>query len=263
MRCTDSKLGCARSLGPISETYRRNGSLRRTDHNVVLPASVIAEAVAAGRCSLDQFPVSKRENGRRQKMWDKGHVVVPVTQRNIDRALARRSSHCTIAMAIQEAIPDARHVAVDLQCVRFTRKSKGGHLRYCFLTPHAARDIIVNTDQGLRDLIRPTVLRMRPAIISRAGKKRNEVPSNSELRGSGLTVNKTQLHLDEADVNPQLDQTNTRLTATGERNLDPDRQDGPARPWPLFHQDRGQVAPPSATSVSAPMSATLTKAASP
>jgi hypothetical protein len=138
-----------------------------------------------------------------------------------------------VALAVQEKIPDARHIAVDLQTIRFTRKG----LRYCFLTPHAAQDIIVATDQGRRDQLKPAVLRLRPAIISKVGKKRNHTPTDSELRGSGLTINKTQLHLDEPDMKPQ------RLTQDGQRNLDVDRLDGPAAPAPDLHNSQG-IAPP-------------------
>jgi hypothetical protein len=60
-------------------------------------------------------------------MWNaSGWVVVPVTQEHIDGAMARNSSHCATAVAIQQAIPDARRVAVDLQTIRFTHKN----LRY-------------------------------------------------------------------------------------------------------------------------------------
>jgi hypothetical protein len=85
------------------------------------------------------------------------------------------------ALAIQKAIPDARHICVDLQTIRWTRKG----LRYVFLTPHVAQDNIIRFDQGQRDQIQPFTLRMRPAVISRAGKRRRETPSDGELRGRG------------------------------------------------------------------------------
>jgi hypothetical protein len=122
------------------------------------------------------------------------------------------------ALAIRKAIPDARHICVDLQTIRWTRKG----LRYVFLTPHICQDNIIAFDQGERAAIKPFELRMRPAYIAKAGKKRRECPSNAELRGSGLTVNPVQLHIGADDVAnaPQ------RYTASGERNLDPERSDG-------------------------------------
>ena len=152
-------------------------------------------------------------------IWDRnGYITIPVTQEHIDASLARNSSHCMTALAIQKAIPDARHICVDLQTIRWTRKG----LRYVFLTPHVAQDRIIAFDQGERAAIQPFTLRMRPAQISRAGKKRPETPSDGELRGTGLTVNPVQLHIERGP--PQ------RFTTTGERNLDPERSDGLAPP---------------------------------
>ena len=128
-------------------------------------------------------------------IWDRnGYITISVTQEHIDASLARNSSHCMTALAIQKAIPDARHICVDLQTIRWTRKG----LRYVFLTPHVAQDRIIQFDQGQRDQIQPFTLRMRPAQISRAGKKRRETPSDGELRGTGLTVNPVQLHIEKS-----------------------------------------------------------------
>ena len=60
-------------------------------------------------------------------IWDRnGYITIPVTQEHIDASLARDSSHCMTALAIQKAIPDARHICVDLQPFRWIRKG----LRY-------------------------------------------------------------------------------------------------------------------------------------
>ena len=146
-------------------------------------------------------------------MWDKNN--------HLD------SSHCITADAIKEAIPDARHVCVDVQSIRFTRKG----LRYCFLTPRNCQEQIIHFDQGERDLIKPFVLRMRAAHIVKAGKGRGQTPTNGELRGSGLSVAKTQLHLQQpGDQQPEEKPKRERITKNGERNLDPDRTDGLAPP---------------------------------
>jgi hypothetical protein len=147
-----------------------------------------------------------------------------VEQRHIDKALQRDSSHCAVAEAIKEAIPDATFVSVDLQTIRFSRRG----LRYVFLTPHLARDCIVNFDQGLRDLLKPFELKLRPAIIARSGKKKTHTPTNEELRGTGLTVNKTQLHLSDAGRESAQRELSAsqRFNADGSRNISPDRVDG-------------------------------------
>lgn len=185
-------------------------------------------------------------------IWSKnGYCVIPITQAHIERALERDSSHCAIATAIADAIPDATFVCVDLQCIRFSRRG----LRYIFLTPNRARQTIIDFDQGNRAALEPFELRMRPAVVAKAGKKRTHTPSNTELRGTGLTVSPVQLHVPEPkrrvmsclneqskhQLQRELEQAvrNTaamqngkapqRYTADGERNLDPDRSDGPPR----------------------------------
>jgi hypothetical protein len=153
-------------------------------------------------------------------MWDdNGWVVVSVEQEHIDASMQRDSSHCMVAMAISASIPDARRIAVDLQTIRFSRNG----LRYLFLTPRVAQDCIIAFDLGEREKIAPFVLRMRPAQIAKAGKRRHEVPTNGELRGSGLTVAAEQPHLD-------AEPTPGRYLTDGTRNLDPNRSDGLARP---------------------------------
>ena len=135
------------------------------------------------------------KGGAMTTIWDQaGYITIPVTQEHIDQSMARNSSHCMTALAIQKAIPDARHICVDLQTIRWTRKG----LRYVFLTPHVAQDRIIQFDQGQRDQIQPFTLRMRSAVISRAGKRRCETPSDGELRGTGLTVNPVQCHIGDA-----------------------------------------------------------------
>jgi hypothetical protein len=154
-------------------------------------------------------------------MWTRtGHVCISVTQEHIEKALRRNSSHCAIALAVAQAVPDARFISVDLQSLRFSRKG----LRYCFLTPHQAQAAIIAVDQGDRDAIRPFDFSMRPAFITRCGKSGRQTPSNGELKGSGLTVNKKQMHLPDDQQQPVEEKKK------GERDLSPDRSDGLAAP---------------------------------
>jgi hypothetical protein len=168
-------------------------------------------------------------------VWDKGgYVVIPVEQQHIDESLERNSSHCMTALAIASAIPDARHICVDVQCIRFTRRG----LRYCFLTPHICQDNIIHFDQGERDAIKPFTLRMRPAFIAKSGKGRTHPPDDSELRGSGLTLNKVQLHLGDGEIRGR-ESTKMELRPQRSYPLDPDRSDGLAPP--KREPDRGIV----------------------
>ena len=157
-------------------------------------------------------------------IWDKnGRTHIPVTQEHIDSALAKSSSHCVIAESIRAACPSAKHIAVDLATIRWTTANG---VRLVFLTPHLAREVIVHTDQAERDLIRPFVLRMKPAIVCHAGKKRRDhTPSNAELKEAapGLRIGKKQLHLEDPHVR-------TQRVPDRSYPLDPDRSDGLAPP---------------------------------
>ena len=87
-------------------------------------------------------------------IWEHGKAEISVLQRHFDEAMERNSSHCAIAFAIRDAVPDARRIAVDLQTIRWTDKKKG--VRYCFLTPHVAQqDVIIPFDQGEREKCKP------------------------------------------------------------------------------------------------------------
>jgi hypothetical protein len=77
----------------------------------------------------------------------KGRPRRIVEQKYIDAAMERNSSHCATADAINEQVPEARHISVDLQTIRWTDSRKG--VRYVFLTPYAIQtDIIIPFDQG-------------------------------------------------------------------------------------------------------------------
>lgn len=74
------------------------------------------------------------------------HVEVKVTQDVIDTAQRRDSSHCMIADAIQNTLPNARYISVDLATIRFTDTLAGK--RYVYLTPRAAQTALLAFDQG-------------------------------------------------------------------------------------------------------------------
>jgi hypothetical protein len=131
-------------------------------------------------------------------VWQNGRATIPVKQHHIDESLLANSSHCAIAEAIKEAIPDATRVAVDLQTVRYTRNG----LRFVFLTPHVAQQsIIIPFDQGEREKCKPCVLKMKPAFVVKAGARfARHTPDNEELRGTGLKVAEEQPHISSQKV---------------------------------------------------------------
>jgi hypothetical protein len=120
-----------------------------------------------------------------ESVWEHGRAEISVEQTHLDEALRANSSHCAIAAAIKEQVPDARHIAVDLQTIRWSNPKRG--VRYVFLTPHVAQtDVIIPFDQGLE--CKPVSFKMRPAFITRIGAKRNHTPEPEQLRGTGLKV---------------------------------------------------------------------------
>jgi Fe-S-cluster formation regulator IscX/YfhJ len=64
-------------------------------------------------------------------------VVIQVSGDDILWAEKESSSHCMIADAIKRQLPNARHVAVDLQTIRFT-----------YLTPTLAQMALLDFDDG-------------------------------------------------------------------------------------------------------------------
>jgi hypothetical protein len=126
-------------------------------------------------------------------IWESGRAEISVRQKHIDEALRANSSHCAIAMAIKDAVPDARYIAVDLQTIRWTNPKRG--VRYCFLTPAVAQhDIIIPFDQG--ETCKPVTFRMKPAFVSKAGARyRRHTPDPDQLKGTGLKVAEEQPHI--------------------------------------------------------------------
>jgi hypothetical protein len=140
------------------------------------------------RKAAEEFPPS---------IWDHGKAEISVLDRHYDEALLRNSSHCAIAFAIRDAVPHARHISVDLQTIRYTDTKRG--VRYCFLTPHVAQqDVIIPFDQGERDKCKEVTFRMRPAFVTRTGKKRTHAPDNDQLSDAKLKVAEEQPHVPSA-----------------------------------------------------------------
>jgi hypothetical protein len=110
-----------------------------------------------------------------------------VLDRHYEEALLRNSSHCAIAFAIRDAVPDPHHISVDLQTIRWSSRKRG--VRYVFLTSHIAQqDVIIPFDQGERDKSKPCTFRMKPAFVTRVGKKRTHAPDNDQLIDAKLKV---------------------------------------------------------------------------
>jgi hypothetical protein len=132
-------------------------------------------------------------------IWESGRAEISVEQKHINEALRANSSHCAIAMAIKDAVPHARFVAVDLQTIRWSDPRKG--VRYVFLTPSVAQhSVIIPFDSG--EECKPVTFRMKPAFVTKCGAKRRHTPDPEQLRGTGLKVAEEQPHIAESPLEP-------------------------------------------------------------
>jgi hypothetical protein len=183
---------------------------------------------------------------------------ITVTQDNISRSARADSSHCMIANAVREAIPQARNISVDLQTIRYSDPERG--VRYTYLTSAAAQAALVAFDEG--SLVEPFSFTIsnayvapvnrrsqRPRIVLSAAEKAPDVPQdqrrNHEAREARLSDLKvTVLRLIEANggeipsgrrVARALGKTDDRAVRAGWDTL-ADRGELPPR-----HQDRSAV----------------------
>jgi hypothetical protein len=71
-----------------------------------------------------------------------------VSEEIITQSIPKDSSHCMIADALAQAMPNAKYISVDLATIRFTDLAAGW--RYIYLTPRIAQEALVAFDQGER-----------------------------------------------------------------------------------------------------------------
>src|SRR5262245_39637700 len=80
---------------------------------------------------------------------------IAVLQEDIDNAMKKSSSHCALAEAIKQEVPEAKFIAVDIQTIRFSIAD----IRYVFLTPRAAQRSIIDFDAG--QMPKPFTLKLK------------------------------------------------------------------------------------------------------
>lgn len=110
---------------------------------------------------------------------------VTVTEEVIAKSVQRDSSHCMIADAVRESIPDVIRVSVDLQTIRFTNRKT--HKRYVYLTPRRAQVELIRFDQGLEPepfsmvLQRPQIIEIPRRSPNRDSKEQREAKAAEEI----------------------------------------------------------------------------------
>jgi hypothetical protein len=91
---------------------------------------------------------------------------IPITEDVLAEGVRRNSIYCPIAEAIRRALPDATGIRVDLRTIRWSDPQK--QLRYIYLTPIAAAQMIVDFDQGFPhsvERLKPFKMRLRDVQI--------------------------------------------------------------------------------------------------
>lgn len=102
-----------------------------------------------------EYALAHPKQSKRKEASVKPKIVMPkgpsftveVTHAIMDHARVRDSSHCMIAMAIRDVMPQMSSIAVDLQTIRFTDRGQG--YRYSYLTPRIAQRALIDFDQGV------------------------------------------------------------------------------------------------------------------
>lgn len=91
---------------------------------------------------------------------------INVAEDVIDLAIPRDSGHCMIADAIQQAVPGAKRISVDVQTIRFTDPDQP--FRYIYLTPRIVQQAIIQFDRGIKPV--PFSFALRSGQVVNAGK---------------------------------------------------------------------------------------------
>lgn len=94
-------------------------------------------------------------------------MKVRLAQEHIDTAIPKNSHRCMFADAVQEALPWATYIHVDIQTIRFTNKDTG--VRTLCLTPKRVQQAILDFDAGRTDKLRPFSFTLKKCISRKAG----------------------------------------------------------------------------------------------
>lgn len=114
---------------------------------------------------------------------------IKISQEIIDNSVQANSSHCMIADAVRECLPDARKIQVDLQTIRYSI----GDERFIYFTPRMAQLALVRFDQGEEGIVPFEFPLGRPSQVVTRKSKRDPALVDPAKRAIGaLGGKKTQ-----------------------------------------------------------------------
>jgi hypothetical protein len=90
-------------------------------------------------------------------------IWVDVTQEDLDKGVKADSKNCAVARAIARAIPNATHIEVDTQTIRYTVDG----IRYQHLTPATSQVYVTAFDAGDTEDFNPWRFQLRDPKVTR------------------------------------------------------------------------------------------------
>jgi hypothetical protein len=104
----------------------------------------------------------------RKQKFNAPRPIIEMKKEYIEQAIRKNTHRCMIVKAIQEQVPEASAISVDLQTIRWSDRRRG--LRYTFLTPRVAQQLLVLFDLGDKQRLEkfgPAVkFRLRGALVT-------------------------------------------------------------------------------------------------
>lgn len=138
-------------------------------------------------------------------------VNVVVTPELIEEAVRGDSGHCMIAEAVKAAVPEARHVSVDLQTIRYSLP--GVHARYTFLTPRIGQTALVRFDAG--EEVEPFRMQLRNPHITAMSNRAAAERRQRELDEAGRTERQEEVREAHREVLVEARSRQRRKYGTG------------------------------------------------
>jgi hypothetical protein len=125
-------------------------------------------------------------------------VRLRITQEDIDKAHRKDSFSCVVAQAVARTIPEAHHIEVDTQTIRWTENG----VRYLWLTPYVAQEYVISFDAGHQ--IRPftcTLSRRTPVQQQERTKAGTEIDrARSAVRTAEEGLERTEAAAEREDA---------------------------------------------------------------
>jgi hypothetical protein len=181
-----------------------------------------------------------------------GRITVDVTADDVAQALKKASGKCAVAVALARTLPNAHHIEVDIQTVRWSDETG----RHVYLTPWAVQGYIVAFDGGdeihpfrfrLDDAHHRVEVRQRPrtaaakAKDAAANRVKTAQKRAAKVEKAAAVDQATPTQVEQAKA--QLDEAGAELAGVkaayaGQPWLEANKSDATRRPPPMARTGR-------------------------